>query len=460
MSGGGHSSVKPKSLLAIITTLTIYLGVTINLFDIIKDHNDSGDTNYSYDLKRFNKMMARAHNTNKEYKADSIYQFKDEYFEPLLSLYRKKAKGLLDPTRKRFRSGEKPRVLLWSDPFIPNFWDAQLSHVQQDLCPLSCERNTADAIVIYLRGARSANVVYQNLSPRNPTQPWIMLTFEAPPRANSIYKTNYREFNGLFNRTMMYRYDADIRVPHGFVVKRDDAMYLPSTWVVPPILADEHMDINASEIKNITNSFTNNTSNIEKKRKLVVTFISNCQSKIRLNYIHDFQQYAPVEVYGKCGENICGHSMYVDHRYIPMEDPCLKIAGENYLFFFAFENAFCTDYITEKVYNLLYFPIVPVVFGSAKYSTLLPSGSYIDASKYTPRELARKLLYLQKHPMEYKKYLFWRYYYQPSTIGGERSLCHLCARLYDEDFYEYNVIEDFRSWFVIKSMCLEENIAF
>ncbi|KAK7073401.1 hypothetical protein SK128_018735 [Halocaridina rubra] len=260
------------------------------------------------------------------------------------------------------------------------------SHVRTSLQTLVCRtafdepfdrKNTSDAIIVYLRGAINSTEVSKSLAPRDARQPWIMLTFEAPPLANSIHHTKYKNLNGLFNRTMMYRRDADIRVPHGFVVSHADAKYLPDAWVMPPV---------KEEIINTS-------------RKLAVAFISNCGAKSnRLSYVRNFQEHAPVDIYGKCGTHKCGHSMYVDHNYNATNNPCLKMAAERYLFYFAFENAFCEEYLTEKVYNLLFYPIVPVVRGSADYKTLLPPNSYIDGNNYTPKELAEKLLFLQNHP--------------------------------------------------------------
>lgn len=54
--------------------------------------------------------------------------------------------------------------------------------------------------------------------------------------------------------------------------------------------------------------------------------------------------------------------------------------------------------MTEKLYNLLYYPIVPVVLGAAEYPLLMPPHSYINARDYSPAQLAQKLLHLAHHP--------------------------------------------------------------
>ncbi|XP_064087335.1 alpha-(1,3)-fucosyltransferase C-like [Macrobrachium nipponense] len=253
--------------------------------------------------------------------------------------------------------------------------------------PISFQRNTADAVIIYMGGAQDSQTITKKLSPRDPQQPWVMMAFETPLYSNSIHKVRYENYNGLFNRTMTYRQDADIMVHHGFIVHRNESHLLPRSWVVPPVM----------EV-------------INAPRKLAVTFISNCKAKSnRLQYIKRVEKYAQVDVVGECGPLECGDSMYVEHRYDVTTNQCLKIAGKHYLFFFAFENNFCKEYVTEKVYNLLYYPIVPVVRGSANYSALLPPNSYINANNYSPKELAERLLYLKEHPKDPKAALDIRY---------------------------------------------------
>ncbi|XP_068242453.1 4-galactosyl-N-acetylglucosaminide 3-alpha-L-fucosyltransferase FUT6-like [Palaemon carinicauda] len=371
---------------------------------------------------------------------EDLIVFEDKIFKPLLTLYKQKAAGKLAPGKKNFRKGNIPRVLLWARPFWKTYWHEQTSHIRNKLCPLPCEvtfdvkkKQDVDAIIIELRGSKDAKTAMEALGPRNPHQPWIMLSMESPPLASPHHRSEITLFNGFFNRTMMYRSDADIIVPHGFVVSKEDAKWLPPSWVVPPVL----------EQKN-------------EQRKLAITFISKNNEQVhsdRLEYVKKFQKYAPIDIYGKYGTMKCGRTMVVSHRYDPLTDKCLRMAGEKYLFIFSFENNFCKDYITEKVYNFLHYPIVPVVRGLANYSSFLPPNSYINANEYTPKELAEKLLYLQRNPEEYQKYLEWKNHFQPSTIGAERTFCHLCTRLYDPQMYEHRVIEDFEDWFVYKSEC-------
>ncbi|XP_037803972.1 alpha-(1,3)-fucosyltransferase C-like [Penaeus monodon] len=341
----------------------------------------------------------------------------------------------------KFRNGPVPKVVAYVGWrwVRKNWFDAHVKDIQSGFCPRPCtitanitELRSADAVLIHLRSVKSLEALMADLGPRDPSQPWVLFETETHLLGNSVHRASYRALGGVFNRTMNYRLDADVRFVHGFVVRRGrDASLLPPHWV-------RQTDLGR---KNDT-------------RQLVVAFISNCwDNSGRLRYVEELQEHMRVDVFGVCGSLHCGTRRYAEHEYDVGKDPCLRLAARKYLFYLAFENALCTDYVTEKIYNLLYYPLVPVVRGAAEYAALLPPHSFVDAGRYTPRSLARKLQHLANHQEEYEKYLAWRKYYQPSTVGGSRVLCDLCTRLYDQEFYQEKVIEDFYDWFVTRSNC-------
>ena len=70
--------------------------------------------------------------------------------------------------------------------------------------------------------------------------------------------------------------------------------------------------------------------------------------------------------------------------------------------------------------------IVPVVMGGADYEKFAPEMSFIDARKYTPKELAELLLHLNKNDKEYLEYFNWA----EKTVFYERlPFCELCYKL-------------------------------
>lgn len=204
-----------------------------------------------------------------------------------------------------------------------------------------------------------------------------MMENETHLRANLKTKLNYSELNNIFNRTFYYRSDADIRIVHGFIVRRGrDASLLPPHWVRQP-------EMRRADVT----------------RLMAVAFISDCKDNSgRLKYIYELKKHVQVDVFGKCGTKQCGVPRLANIRMRVDMDPCLRSAAGKYYFYLAFENAICKDYVTEKLYNVLYYPMVPVLFGGANYSSILPPHSYIDANQYTPAALAKRLQQLAKNP--------------------------------------------------------------
>lgn len=81
--------------------------------------------------------------------------------------------------------------------------------------------------------------------------------------------------------------------------------------------------------------------------------------------------------YGKCGNLTCV-------RGSPLGGQCWKETLQyNYSFYLAFENSFCDDYITEKLYNPLVYYMVPVVWGGESTELLYILYFYFFFSPHT-----------------------------------------------------------------------------
>lgn len=77
----------------------------------------------------------------------------------------------------------------------------------------------------------------------------------------------------------------------------------------------------------------------------------------------------------------------------------------------------------------------------------LPPGSYIDARKYEPTELAGLMAHLITTPNEYFDYFRWRNHYSYSESEPIEDVCNVCAALNDkEKVLTQSVHEHFRSW--------------
>ena len=72
-----------------------------------------------------------------------------------------------------------------------------------------------------------------------------------------------------------------------------------------------------------------------------------------MEYVEELMKYIPVDIYGKCGDYPCANKSGTF--------PCDYKVATNYKFYLAFENSICVDYVTEKFFNNLLLPVVPIV---------------------------------------------------------------------------------------------------
>ncbi|CAL4184643.1 unnamed protein product, partial [Meganyctiphanes norvegica] len=99
-------------------------------------------------------------------------------------------------------------------------------------------------------------------------------------------------------------------------------------------------------------------------------------------------------------------------------------------------------YITEKLYLPLVHGLVPIVWGGSNYKDFLPPGSFIDARKYHPKDLAHLLMELKNDPVQYGRYHVWRKFWKAKLRG---SMCELCHKLHKNiKPKHYQDIETFR----------------
>ena len=81
-----------------------------------------------------------------------------------------------------------------------------------------------------------------------------------------------------------------------------------------------------------------------------------------------------------------------------------QLFSANHMFYLAFENSVCKEYITEKFWNLKHL-IVPIVLSRRVFNhTKIPDNVYIAVDDFNNvEELAKYLLYLQKNETAYLK---------------------------------------------------------
>nr|CAD7586276.1 unnamed protein product [Timema genevievae] len=138
----------------------------------------------------------------------------------------------------------------------------------------------------------------------------------------------------------------------------------------------------------------------------VVYVHSDCGTPSRRDeYVQELMKHIRVDSYGACLNNkklpreISSMTNMDDERFF-------KIVAQ-YKFTLAFENAFCEDYITEKLWRPLTLGSVPIYMGSPSVRDWLPNrNSAILASDFeSPEDLAKYLTEVGRDKGKYESFL-------------------------------------------------------
>lgn len=317
-----------------------------------------------------------------------------------------------------------PSILLWHLPF--GFYVAGLSKYVKHK-PMSCPHH---CFLTYDRTTlkQSDAVVFHgsDISPdempqwRDVSQKWVYWNFEPPPRIRPLV-----HMNGVFNWTMTYRSDSDIFEPYGRITQHKinphyDFEKLKQTW--------------------------------RSKSTLAVWAVSHCNvDSRREEYVRELRKFATIDIYGKCGTKICPK----DNRR-----GCYQMFSRKYFFHLSFENSICTEYVTEKLFNVLEYDIVPVVLGGANYTAVAPPGSFIDALSFkSPKHLAEYLKEVSRDFSLYRKYHRWK---KKHTVVinsfAKGPFCDLCKMLHSSYFRQTTVTADIQQRWNATAECRSWNL--
>ncbi|XP_066258422.1 glycoprotein 3-alpha-L-fucosyltransferase A-like isoform X2 [Euwallacea similis] len=330
-------------------------------------------------------------------------------------------------------SRQKYQILIWKygltieNRHIKNFSGQKLNpfeHCPVNNCELTYEDaalETADLVIFHLH---RLNGLQDLPIKRNYTQIWTFLTDESPYHTFLNSKNKFKDFNNQFNWSMSYRSDSDIPVPYGRTILRP-----------------------------YPNKKNEVTSEVKRRDVLVAILGSNCGGiNHRWDYVRELQKYIDVDIYGRCGEKLrqkCpGH----------FGNDCNAIS--NYLFYLAFENSNCNEYITEKLWwNAFHKNSIPIVMGSSPqtYKILLPPGSYINIDAFAkPKTLADYLLSLNKTE-SFKEYYRWKSHFDVLNEHGyfqskSYHYCRVCQAL-NYNSKKTKVYEDLEKFWSIRRDC-------
>ncbi|XP_059174010.1 alpha-(1,3)-fucosyltransferase C-like [Physella acuta] len=259
----------------------------------------------------------------------------------------------------------------------------------------SSRLDDADAVLFYSHHQQQ----HTPLDPakKNPNQKWIFFASESPANSHPL-NISTPAWRCKFDWTMTYRYDSDFFHGYGRLSRR----YVPASF-----------EQKTADVKKWKENFRTKT-------RLVAWFVSNCKTEsFREKYVEQLSRYIPVDVYGNCGSLKCE-----DRRR------CLEMLTHRYKFYLAFENSLCTDYVTEKLFNVFKLnSVVPVVRGGADYRKHFPPGSVIDTNDFpSPERLASFLKHLAQNESAYVEKLQWSWDYQ--VLGPSMPLCQICQLLH------------------------------
>jgi len=173
----------------------------------------------------------------------------------------------------------------------------------------------------------------------------------------------------------------------------------------------------------------NKTFNTEKnfmknKTKLAAALISNIHysPSERIKIIEKLRDLGlEIDIYGSSGLQ-CPYN-------------CKEYIADNYLFYLAFENSLCPDYISEKYFGFLNKDIIIVTYGLGNY-TKYTQTSHIDVLEYNNlTDLAKRLIYLSKNRVVYNSLFLDR-----KQLSFEQSdnyfECNICKQMNDPSFFK------------------------
>ena len=257
------------------------------------------------------------------------------------------------------------------------------------------ELNNSDVIIVHLHTYLAEGLP----SVRFPHQKWV-ISSEESSESRPVLKKHWN----LFNATCTYKASSDIQT----------------------------LSIIFTEKTRKTHTVSMHQSNGNPK-KLVAWVASHCKTcSQREEYVKMLQKHITVNIYGECGNMKCAEvTGYYSTKLF--SSPCFQMINATYLFYLAFENTICDDYMTEKTLRTLELDVVPVVYGGANYSKILPHKSFINIEDFnSAQHLAEYLQYLAQNPEEYREYFQWKkkyeyvyenIYHPEYTIYSECAMC-------------------------------------
>ena len=254
---------------------------------------------------------------------------------------------------------------------------------------------------------------------RRENQIWVAFTRE-PPQKLKLRNKNLELFKGLFNWTVTYRSDSEVTYIYGHVAKRRENI---TTKIKHPwILTEDEKNNFFPKWEFPTWDYDATLQKLPSRNGSALILISNCEKNKRLKYARELayksRRLLEVEINGECGRGSTRLPANFDY------------SEEKYKFYLSFENNECKDYVTEKLYKVFQFDIVPIVMGGVNYDDVAPPHSYINVKDFeTPYDLGKYLHYLHNNHTAYMEYFLWKKDYFTTLELDSAFPCRFCEAL-------------------------------
>ncbi|KAI3411007.1 hypothetical protein GPALN_003091 [Globodera pallida] len=321
---------------------------------------------------------------------------------------------------------KEPIVILWNNEWIGG--DTVLSLLDrgfprylpltaQNECPFKCQytanQSLEDDSSMFVFHLHNCCPIDRWPKKRSHTQNYVMFTVESPVNTLKYFNRNIMT-DTFFNTTVTYRTDSTVFMPYDSLVR------IAADTPIEDIWTEEEV---RQKVKN--------------KTKLAFQAVSHCSVNSGRDFLTKaLQGMLNLDLYGGCGGRSCATN-------------CYNRQMDNHLFYFAFENSVCPQYITEKFWRSLRKLTVPVVLRRAVFSGIdIPPNAFIAADDFgTVKELAQYLTSLRNDTERYLSHFEWTKTYRKSPYSYRFSpLCTLCQMLHKKRNLSKNTIDLNKFW--------------
>ncbi|KAL3856175.1 hypothetical protein ACJMK2_010958 [Sinanodonta woodiana] len=312
-----------------------------------------------------------------------------------------------------------PKILFWTPFFGSMVWYRESMDCIR-LCPWKCELTdnkdeitTSDALLFHLTDITWVGFV------NNPRQ-HMLFKFPGYRRADQIWIAynleplsmlwgNFHALYSCIDWTWSYRRDADVYNPYGFFRQTTEKEKQEMT---------KHLE---------------SSNYFREKNKTGLIINSNCNDDARrYKLVHELGKYLDIDWYGGCGLKC------------PDDYRSCDVLNTQYKLYFAFENAHCRDYISEKFWRRHIYHQIPVVAWKIDYNGLVPPNSFINVFDFPDLNAAGKYIaHVAKNETLFNSYFDWMKDY--TADGGYCGLCRVCRELHTNN-RSAQVYEDFNGW--------------